>query len=206
MHKHFTWAALVAVILLVSACGGGGSATTAPTPPAPETTAAPTDVPAPATPELSESVTSKNGVTVSYPSGWPAPIADVGVFLFNSTNAQTGAFSLFRMGDGQLAFQINAQANASNRTPEDLFKFSFEGLATSLGMTLPAPERLKVDDVDALKATTTGDAMGIYYALLPTGDEMYPFATFVAFANPNELEANIPLFEAMLATVKVDTP
>lgn len=206
MHKLFSWVTLMVIILTVSACGGGG-ATTAPTQPsAPDATTAPTDAPAASAPTLSETVTSTNGVTVSYPSGWPAPIAEVGVFLFNSANAQTGAFSLFRMGEGQIALQINAQANTANKTPEDLFKFSFEGMASSLSMTLPAAETLKVGDVDALKATTKSDAMGIYYALLPTGDTTYPYATFVAFANPNELEANIPLFEAMLATVAVKTP
>jgi hypothetical protein len=206
MQRVPSWIVLLVVALMISACGGG-SATTAPTQAsAPEATTAPTDSQAASAPDLSETVTSTNGVTVSYPSGWPSPFAEVGVFLYNSTGAQTGAFTLFRMGEGQIAFQISAQANSANKTPEELFKFAFEGMASSLGMTLPAPESLKVGDMDVLKATTTSDAMAIYYALVPTSDETYPYAMFLAFVHTNELDANTALIEAMLATVKVATP
>ncbi len=99
MRTRLLFTSILLFTLVVSLTSCGGSPT-----PAPDTATAPTDVPvepeAPALPTLSETVTSDNGVSVSYPSGWLDPIATIGVFLINNADGQaTLDFMRARVGN-----------------------------------------------------------------------------------------------------------
>ncbi len=209
---------LVALVLVMSmtACGGDATPTTAPVDTAAPAadTPAPVDTPvaeAPAAgdvPALSQTVTSSNNnVTVSYPDGWLDPVATVGVFLYNNADGQS-TMNFMRARPGGMAFQINSQPNSSNRTPEELFDFTFSPLASGLGMTLSDPETITLGGVEVLKATaantSAGSELGLYVALKPTSDGN--FATFVVYLPPDEIEAQTPLIEAILASVDVTAP
>jgi len=197
---------LLIIILLVSgltACGGG-------TPPAtsvPANTPVP-DVPvAPTLPALSQSVTSQNGVSVNYPDGWLDPIATIGVFLYNNADGQA-TMSFLRARPGGLAFQINSQPGSSGQTEEELFDFTFSPLAEGMGITLGEKEKIAFGDVVAIKAiganNSAASQIAIYTALKPAGEDGY--VTFVVYLHPDEIEAQTPLIEAILATTSYTRP
>jgi hypothetical protein len=115
-----------------------------PAPSAPDSPPPAADAPsgAAALPELTESTTSNNGVTVRYPAGWEEPISTVGVFLYNNSGAQT-ALTLLRFREGQLAFQINAQPVSAQRSFEEAFNFFFGSLAAGVNITLSTAEAIR---------------------------------------------------------------
>ncbi|HYO87623.1 MAG TPA: hypothetical protein VER79_03190 [Candidatus Limnocylindrales bacterium] len=192
----------VVLVMGITACGGDTTV------PQAVDTPIPADTPAPAgaeIPPLTQTVTStNNGVTVSYPEGWLDPIADVGVFLFNNSQGQE-IMNFMRSRPGGMAFQINSQPGSSSRTPEETFDFSFSPLVSSMGMTLSDTETITLDGVEIIKATaantSSGSELGLYLALKPTSDG--GFATFIVYLPPDEIEAQTPLIEAILATVDV---
>lgn len=189
---------VLVLIMTVTACGGDAT-----TPAPAETPAAEAPV-ASDLPALTQTVTSGNHVTVSYPDGWLDPISDIGVFLYNNKDGQD-ILSFMRARPGGLAFQINSQPGSSQRTPTELFEFTFSPLVEGLGMTLSEPETITLDGVEILKTTATnvnaGSNLGLYLALKPASDG--GFATFVVYLSPDEIEAQTPLIEAILSTVDV---
>lgn len=192
------------LILLLAACGGGTPAATAPTAPA-DTPAA--QAPAePETPALTQSVTSNDGVTVSYPDGWLDPVATVGVFLYNNADGQN-IMNFMRGRPGGLAFQIGWQPNNDNLSLEDAFDFFLGPFYASLSRTPGELETFTAGGVEAIKATSadTGAAtsLGLYTALKPADDG---FITFIAYLDPNEIEAQTPLIEAILASAGHSAP
>jgi hypothetical protein len=199
--RLFTVLGVVLLMITLAACGGDTTTAT----PAPVETPV---VEAPAAsdlPALTETVTSTtNNVTVSYPAGWLEPVADVGVFLYNNAEGQS-ILNFMRARPGGMAFQINSQPNSSDRTPAELFEFTFSPLVSGLGMTLPEPETMTIDGVEVLHATaantSAGSELGLFLALKPTSDG--GFATFIVYLPPDEIDTQTPLIEAILATVDV---
>lgn len=195
---------ILLALVSLAACGGGAPAADSPTsgvPTDPLVEAPPPSEPqAAALPELTETVTSENGVTVRYPAGWLDPIATIGVFLYNNADGQS-IMNFMRARAGGLAFQINTQPNSTDRTPAELFEFTFSPLATGLGITLSAPETVTIDGVEVLRATgantNAGSEIGLYVALKPVGEQ---FITCVVYLSPDEIAAQTPLIEAILAT------
>jgi hypothetical protein len=195
--------ASILLIVILTACGGGTPAATT----APVNTPPPADTPTPALPALSQSVTSSNnGVTVAYPEGWLEPIATVGVFLFNNTDGQR-TIDFMRGRPGGLAFQINTQPNSGQRTPDEAFDFTFNPLVSGMGVTLSEKQTVTIGGTEVIKATgantTTASEIGLYVALKPVGEG---FITFVVYLHPDEIEAQTPLIEAILASVSVTAP
>lgn len=198
---------LLSLIVTLTACGGGTTTTPASdTPSIPTPTDVPAEPEAPALPELSETVTSENGVSVSYPSGWLDPIATIGVFLYNNDDGQA-MMNFMRGRVGGMAFQINAQPGSSERTPDELFDFSFNGLISGLGITPGAKETMTLGGVEIIKSvsanTNAGSEIALYTALKPVGDE---FVTFIVYLHPNDVEAQTPLIEAILESASYTRP
>jgi len=194
MHRALTLSIAFILLITATSCGGSSGATSTPQP-----TSAPTQ---PALPTLSQSVTSKNGVTVRYPDGWQPPIAQIGVFLYNSKDAES-AVTLQRMSAGSIYFQINTQPQ-NGKTPGESFDFSFSGLAQGLKITLGAKQTIKLNNAEVVKATGASQTMGLYVALLPGDAENY--ITAAIYTQPQELESQTPLIEAILATVSYKKP
>lgn len=195
---------LITVFLMIglTACGGGTPAATS----APANTPVPDEPATPTLPALSQSVTSETGVTVNYPDGWLDPIATIGVFLYNNADGQA-TMSFLRARPGGLAFQINTQPGASGQTEEELFDFTFSPLAAGMGITLGEKEKVTLGDVVAIKATgantDAASQIAIYTALKPVSEG---YVTFVVYLHPDEIEAQTPLIEAILATVSYTRP
>jgi hypothetical protein len=203
MRRVLSTATIIAVLIIMAGCGGGTQTTPAPSVPDSPPPAADAPSSAADLPELTESTTSNNGVTVRYPAGWEEPISTVGVFLYNNSGAQT-ALALLRFREGQLAFQINAQPVSTQRNFEEAFNFHFGSLASGVNITLSTPEAITVGEAPALRATGSSDAMGMYLALIQVSEGWY--ITFVAYTNPAELEAQTPLIEAVMNTVSHSAP
>lgn len=199
----FTSILLFTLVVTLTSCGGSPT-------PAPDAATAPTDAPvepeAPALPTLSETVTSDNGVSVSYPSGWLDPIATIGVFLINNADGQA-TLDFMRARVGGMAFQINMQPNSSGGTADELFDFSFNPLITGLGITPGAKETITLGGVEIIKSVsvnaTAGSEIALYTALKPVGDD---FVTFVVYLHPNDVEAQTPLIEAILESANYTAP
>lgn len=194
----------ILLIAALAACGGG---TPTPAAPAGGDSPPPAEPAAPALPALSQSVTSNNGVTVSYPEGWLDPVATVGVFLYNNADGQS-TMNFMRSRPGGLAFQINVQPNSSNQTPEEFFDFMFGNLASGMSITLGEKQAVTLGDVEGLKASgANADAasrIAIFVAIKPVSDAAY--ATMVVYLEPDEIETHTPLMEAILASVTYTAP
>lgn len=189
----------ILLIAALAACGGG---TPTPAAPAGGDSPPPAEPAAPALPALSQSVTSNNGVSVSYPEGWLDPVATVGVFLYNNADGQS-TMNFMRSRPGGLAFQINVQPNSTNQTPEEFFDFMFGNLASGMGITLGEKQAVTLGDVAGLKAsganTDAASEIAIFVAIKPVSDAAY--ATMVVYLEPDEIETHTPLMEAILASV-----
>ena len=203
MRKTGLFIVFILIMIGLTACGGSAAPATSVPPTSPP---APTDPPTPALPALSQSVTSDNGVTVSYPDGWLDPVATIGVFLYNNADGQA-TINFMRARAGGMAFQINSQPGSSERTPEELFDFSFEPLASGMGITLGEQETFTLGDAEVIKATgantDAASQIAIYTALKPVGED---FVTFVVYLHPDEIEAQTPLLEAILESVSYTAP
>ncbi len=192
---------LLSILLVIGVAGCGGTPASS--------TSAPADTPVPdepALPALSQSVTSSDGVTVSYPDGWKDPIATVGVFLFNNADGEA-TLNFLRSRPGGLAFQINLQPGTTVPTATELFDFSFNGLASGIGITLGEKQTLTLGDAEIIKATgantDAASQIGMYVALKPVSQGYVTFAVFLA---PDEIEAQTPLIEAILSSVTYSAP
>lgn len=187
------------LVAALAACGGG---TPTPAAPAGGDSPPPAAPVAPALPALSQSVTSNNGVSVSYPEGWLDPVATVGVFLYNNADGQS-TMNFMRSRPGGLAFQINVQPNSSNQTPEEFFDFMFGNLASGMSITLGEKQAVTLGDAAGLKAsganTDAASRIAIFVAIKPVSDTHY--ATMVVYLEPDEIETHTPLMEAILASV-----
>ena len=123
----------------------------------------PSDQPTtPALPALISTVTSRDGVTISYPDGWEPPIATIGVFVYNNKDAELG-ITLQNMRPGTIYFQLNPQP-AAGKTLAESFDFSFNAMAQGLNIPLGEKQTQKVGEQDVIKAT------GNVYARLPGGE------------------------------------
>ncbi|MBE2272262.1 MAG: hypothetical protein IAE80_28765 [Anaerolinea sp.] len=195
---------LLTLFVTLTACGGSAASPTATS--APAATPVPVEPTAPALPTLDQTVTSENGVSVSYPSGWLDPVATIGIFLYNNADGQA-TMNFMRARVGGMAFQINMQPNSSERTPDELFDFTFNGLITGLSITPAAKETITLDGVEIIKSvsanTTAGSEIALYTALKPVEDG---FVTFIVYLHPNDVEAQTPLIEAMLASSDYNRP
>lgn len=196
----FTSILLFTLVVTLTSCGGSPT-------PTPDAAVAPTDAPVePEVPALSETITSDNGVTVNYPSGWLDPIATIGVFLINNADGQA-TLDFMRARVGGMAFQINMQPNSSGGTADELFDFSFNPLITGLGITPGAKETITLGGVEIIKSVsvnaTAGSEIALYTALKPVGDD---FVTFVVYLHPNDVEAQTPLIEMILESASYTAP
>lgn len=207
---------LVLVLVLAAACGGGGDNDEDSASAEPATETATTDdtgdtVEAEATrdesdiatlPELTESVTSQNGITINYPAGWSDPIATIGVFIF-STDSASSAPTLGRLSAGELYFQVNVQPATSGRSLSEELDFFFSNFAEALNVTLSEPQAIQVGEMEAVAASGKNDSLGLTVAVLPVTEQDY--VTFAAYTNGAELEQQEPLITAILESIQYDT-
>lgn len=187
MREKFS--VLIVMALFLAACGSGGSNATTP----PE---------AATLPELTQSTTSDDGVTVRYPDGWMPPITKIGIFVYNSKEAETGV-TLLSMPKGSLYIQIGKQPFAG-KTLSEVFDFAYSQMPQMLKLTLGEKQNTKVGSVDVFKAVGKGEKIALYAAVLPGDDESY--LSYSVYVHPDELEAQTPLIEAILATVSYKKP
>ena len=209
MRQVVSLALCVLLLIILAACGGSTPAsTTAPadTPAAQSPTEAAQPPAESETPALNQTVTSGNGVTVSYPDGWLDPLADIGVFLYNNADGQN-IMNFMRGRPGGMAYQINWQPNNSDMSLEEAFDFFLGPFYSSLSRTPGELQTFTLDGVEAIKATSadTGAAtsLGLYTALKPADDG---FITFITYLDPSEIEMHTPLIEAILASTSYAAP
>ena len=140
---------------------------------------------------LSESVTSNDGITVSYPAGWEEPIADLGIFVYNNASAASGIISS-RMDAGNIYVQISQ--TPMNREPAEQLAFSLSNLDVELGET--------TEIENGVMTTGTGENIEILGAVVPVDDNTA--IIFVGYTHPGELEDNRDLFLQMIDSLSYD--
>jgi hypothetical protein len=179
-HKSLSIILTLLIAMLLAACGGDTATT--------DTDSDSGSDAEPAAEEsvnLSESVTSSDGITVSYPSGWEEPIADIGIFVYNNASAASGIMTS-RMNEGNVYVQISK--TPMTREPAEQLSFSLSNLDVELGDT--------TDIENGVMATGTGENIAILGAVITVTDDTG--IIFVGYSNPAELEANRDLFMQMI--------
>jgi predicted small secreted protein len=172
--------------LFLAACGGDNAGTDAGADSGSDTEPA-----AEESVTLSESVTSNDGITVSYPAGWEDPIADIGIFVYNNASAASGIMTS-RMDEGNIYVQISK--TPMNREPAEQLEFSLSNLAVETGET--------TDIENGVMTTGTGENIAILGAVITVTDDTG--IVFVGYSNPAELEANRDLFMQMIESLSYD--
>ena len=197
LNKRFWLILLMILVLSLAACDSDGDATEAVT----------TDTTEEATLELSETITTLDGITLSYPAGWIASEETGGLTLANDESVMTSpTFEAGQIGATVVLLPDTTTDDAGVETILQSFIDSTLGEDSSAQMTFSEIETFDANGNAAALVVGTGSDTEVSNALasviVDVGDNLVLFSYIAA---EGELDQFVDTIRAIASTVSYDS-